>query len=352
MAQTLSPALTAKTNRSKVRIPARVYHDAEDVARSLNPEQPLFLFSEQNLEERLGRFEAGFPGRVSYAVKANSRPEVIRAASKAGLRLYDVASTVEMAGVRREAPFARFNYHNPVKSRDEIITALDTFGVKRFAVDDRNEIEKVFSCALGRIAAEDLEIAVRFRLPKHGVSAHDFSSKFGVTPEAAVLLLKDVVARGAKPVLTFHPGSQCADPSAFVRYIEAAAAISRVAGIPLHVLNVGGGFPSRYPRADAPELEDFFAAIAAARTACFPANDQPELECEPGRGLVATSASLLTKVKLRRADVDEIFLNDGIYGGLMEGYQVPSLSPAFRAFRADGTPMTGEMKPFTVFGPT
>ena len=127
--------------------------------------------------------------------------------------------------------------------------------------------------------------------------------------------------------------------------------ISRAAGVPLDTLNVGGGFPSRYPLSDAPGLETFFAAIETARRTYFPANEQPALECEPGRGLVATSTSLLTKVKLRRADTNEVFLNDGIYGGLMEGYQVPSLSPAHRAFRS-GSALRAALVPFVVFGPT
>ncbi len=248
-------------------------------------------------------------------------------------------------------PSARFNYHNPIKSRVEIARAISEFGVTRFAVDDANEIAKILEVAEPLIDVRAIELAVRFRLPKHGASVHDFSSKFGATPDEAVALLDRVAAAGAQPVITFHPGSQCADPVAFVRHIEAAARIASRAGIVLKTLNVGGGFPARYPRATAPELEVYFAAIEAAVRSAFPAGAVPALECEPGRGLVATSTSLLVKAKLRRAATAEVFLNDGIYGGLMEGHQAPNLAPSYRAIRPDGE-FAANSTAFVAFGPT
>jgi ornithine decarboxylase len=74
------------------------------------------------------------------------------------------------------------------------------------------------------------EIAVRFRLAANGDSAHDFSSKFGATPEEAVELLRQVVAAGFIPVLTFHPGSQCLKPAAYARHIAEAARIAEMPG--------------------------------------------------------------------------------------------------------------------------
>src|SRR6185436_19786125 len=118
----------------------------------------------------------------------------------------------EMRGVHSVAPRAQFHYHNPVKSRREIDEAYHAFGCRRLG----------------------------------GSSAHDFSSKFGATRPEAVELLKSIAALGFGPVLTFHPGSQCTDPMAYVRHITAAAKIARRAGVKLAALNVGGGFPTRY----------------------------------------------------------------------------------------------------------
>jgi ornithine decarboxylase len=121
-------------------------------------------------------------------------------------------------------------------------------------------------------------------------------------------------------------------------------------GIELQVLNVGGGFPARYNGSKEAELSDFFSAIRQAVKAAF-GDRPPVLECEPGRALVAGSTSLLTRVKLVRHGPDEVFINDGIYGALMECWQVPELLPPFRAIR-DGLLLGGPVRPFTVFGPT
>jgi ornithine decarboxylase len=253
-----------------------------------------------------------------------------------------------MAEVRAVAPKAEFHYHNPVKSRAEIARARFGFGCVRFAADDEAEIAKIAD-VIG--STSGVEIAVRFRLPSHGKSAHDFSSKFGATPEEAVDLLRQAVALGFAPVLTFHPGSQCTDPAAWARHIDVAAEIVTVAGVRLSALNVGGGFPWRYRDGVVPPLAAFFATIEAAANAAF-AGDAPKLECEPGRGLVAGSTSLLTRVKLVKGKRGEVFINDGIYGGLMEVAQAPTLAPPHRVIR-NGKPVAGvETKPFVVYGPT
>jgi ornithine decarboxylase len=115
-------------------------------------------------------------------------------------------------------------------------------------------------------------------------------------------------------------------------------------------LNVGGGFPARYRDADVLPLAIFFAAIAdTARKEFSP--EIPRLECEPGRGLVATSTSLLTRIKLLKHNRNEVFINDGIYGALMEIYQVSDIVPPARAIH-DGAQLQGPTRLWTVYGPT
>jgi ornithine decarboxylase len=123
-----------------------------------------------------------------------------------------------------------------------------------------------------------------------------------------------------------------------------------MAEIKISKLNVGGGFPANYMLSTAPEPTVFFRIIEESVVRAFGA-DRPQLECEPGRGLVANCMSLLTRVKLVCTDGDDIFINDGVYGGLMEYMQVPELKPPFRVLR-DGKEVTGAYKSFKVFGPT
>ncbi len=326
----------------------RLFANAAELAKELDPDEPVFCFSAEALRQRVREFLTTFPGEVSYAVKANPGQHILLAASGCGLTRFDVASVHEMRSVHSVAPRAQFHYHNPVKSRREIHEAYHSFGCRRFAADDLQEIYKIAD-TLGRSSA--IEIAVRFRLPRlGGSSAHDFSSKFGATRPEAVELLKSVAALGFGPVLTFHPGSQCIDPMAYVRHITAAAKIARRAGVKLAALNVGGGFPARYRDADVLPLAIFFAAIAdTARKEFSP--EMPRLECEPGRGLVATSTSLLTRIKLLKHNRNEVFINDGIYGALMEIYQVSDIVPPARAIR-DGAQLQGPTRLWTVYGPT
>lgn len=326
------------------------YADAASVARIMQPEEAVFCFSAQTLKARLAQFMAGFPGTVSFAVKSNPSREVVTALAEGGLTHWDVASVHEMALVRSVSPHAHFHYHNPVKSRREISDAYHTYGCRRFAVDAREEVAKI-----AEITGNDtsVELAVRFVLPRdRGASAHDFSTKFGAPEHIAIELLRDIARRGMVPVMTFHPGSQSRDPQVYVRHIEAAHRIAKAAGVHIGKLNVGGGFPASYPHSKpvAP-LEHFFQLIAEATTRYFGKGTEPQLECEPGRGLVANSMSLLTRIKLVCSDGDDIFLNDGIYGGLMEFMQVVELQPPFRVIR-DGEVLEGPTKPWKVFGPT
>ena len=321
--------------------------DAADVARKLGPDAPLFCYSAATLRARAALFKQGFPGEVSYAVKANPSAHVLATLAEAGIEVWDVASLEEMRAVRSISPSGEFHYHNPVKSRSEIREAYVRFECRRFAVDCIEELDKI-SDVLGK--AEDIEIAVRFVLKREaGASAHDFSSKFGAKDAEAASLLREAAARGFQPVLTFHPGSQCRSPAAYERHIVAAHRLASAAGITLAALNVGGGFPADYPNSPAPSLEGFFDNIRKTTERLFGV-DGVKLECEPGRGMVASSHSLLTRIKLVRSG-REIFLNDGIYGALLECAQVPELMPRVRAIRS-GKPLHGTAAEYIAYGPT
>lgn len=328
---------------------AAPFPDAAAVAARLQPEEPIFCFSTAKLQARARRFLAGFPGEVAYAVKCNSGSHVVAALGEAGMTMFDVASVHEMRSVRESVPGAHFHYHNPVKSRRELADAFRIYGCTRFAADDAQEVAKIDEITGG---GDGIEIAVRFRLPRlGGSSAHDFSTKFGATRDEAAVLLADIAARGMRPALTFHPGSQCVDPMAYVRHIEAAAKIAAAAGVRLAALNVGGGFPAHYKGSVLPPLETFFRAIEDTARREF-GDAMPALECEPGRGIVAPSTSLLTCVKMAKPGRAEVFLNDGIYGALMEISQVPDIVPPHRVIR-DGAVLEGvEMRDFTIYGPT
>lgn len=319
------------------------YDETVDVLCAHRPQHPVLCFSEEILSAQLQRFLTGFPGQVSYAVKANDNAQVLAALVAAGLNVFDVASLEEMAAVRAQHPEALFHYHNPVKSRQEIETAYRRFGVRQFAFDDGAELAKLIDIC----KPEETTLMVRFRL-EGSQAVHDFSSKFGASQLEAVPLLRAAHEAGFAAGLTFHPGSQCFDPNAYPYHIAAAAQISLAAGVELASLNIGGGFPAPYAEDDLAPLDVYFDAIAVGAQVHFKGR-VPPLACEPGRALVASCMSLLVAVKHVRPNTGEVFLQDGIYGTLMEFSQT-SLRPAVRLLR-NGTQCLSP-SPFLIYGPT
>lgn len=309
---------------------------------SERPDHPVLYFSPAILQASARRFLDGFPGLVTYAVKANDAPEVLENLVAAGVRAFDVASPFEMRLVRSVCPGAAMHYNNPVRSQAEIAEAV-RLRVASYSVDCPEELAKLVA---GGVRA-GTEVAVRLRLPVKG-AAYDFGAKFGADPEAAVDLLHRVAESGFSPAMTFHPGTQCADPAAWAAYIDACANVARRAGVRLQRLNVGGGFAAHRSGA-APDLEAIFRAISERVAVAFGA-DAPALVCEPGRAMVAEAFTLATRVKALRPD-GSVFLNDGIYGGLAEAPVLGNIE-RIEVLGDDGARLDGPDRGRVVFGPT
>ncbi len=313
-----------------------------DYLKAFQPDVPVFFFAPEILSKTAATFQKGFTGQVTYAVKANPDPTVLENLIAAGITAFDVASPAEFQLLRDLAPDATLHYHNPVRSRREIAEAL-AHGITSFSVDRISELEKLADLATG----QNIEISVRLALPVEGAAYH-FGEKFGAAPDEAKALLTAVVAQGFTPSMTFHPGTQCKTPNAWKTYILACADIAKACDISLSRLNVGGGFPS-HRRADAPDLDPIFDIITRIADTAFN-GAPPHLVCEPGRTMVADAFSLATRVKAI-GPRGEVFLNDGIYGGLAE---LPSIEATDRIETLDarGNRIPGPSSARQVFGPT
>lgn len=312
----------------------------ENYITSRRPDLPILFFNPVILQKRVGFFKAGFPGLVTYAVKANDTDEVIENLSMAGLHTFDVASPVEIARVRQICPDANLHYNNPVRSAYEIQMGIQA-GVASWSVDCMSELEKlIHQGAMG-------EIAVRLHLPVSG-SAYNFGEKFGACPDDAVALLHRVAEAGYRPAMTFHVGTQCTDYLAWRQYISACFDITQRAGVTLARLNVGGGFPAHRDET-APDLTSVFGQISEAAARAFGAN-APKLICEPGRALVSECYQLLVRVKGRKTG-NILYLNDGIYGALAEWRDIGPVK-RLDVMLPSGKDITSKTAVFTVFGPT
>jgi ornithine decarboxylase len=314
-----------------------------DMAANLRPDVPVYCVDRPALVEAARHFLSVFPGKVLFAVKCNPHPLVLDALYAGGIRDFDTASIGEIAQIGTRYTDALCHFMHPVKSPEAIRRAYDEFGVRHFVLDHAGELDKMAS-VLGADRRDTVAV-VRLATPSKG-ARFNLSEKFGAPPATAAELLRRVAATGFLPGLCFHVGSQCLDPSAWTLALGMTRDILRDAGVGLHCLDVGGGFPVAYAEDSPPPLESFVDAIRAG-IATLGLPPDCTVMCEPGRVLVAHAVSLVARVEL--ATEDSVHLNDGIYGSLI-GATIGIRWPV-RLIRTAG-PAANATRPFRVHGPT
>jgi ornithine decarboxylase len=316
----------------------------ELVARE-RPEEPVHCLRPAAVTAARAFIEA-FAGDVLYAVKCNPEPTMLRALAAGGVRNFDCASTSEVALVRQMFAAAEIHFMHPVKARGAIREAWARHDVRDFAFDSAAELAKI----LGEIAATGvagaLGLVVRLALPNGG-AVLDLSGKFGAGAEDSAALLAAARPHTDRLGVSFHVGSQCLDPLAWRGALAETAAVIARAGVAVDVIDVGGGFPARYPGMEPPPLGAFLAEIEAG----FERLGLPEarLWAEPGRALAAGGASVVVQVQHRRGDA--LYINDGAFGRLADAGALGFRYPV-RLIRPLG-PMPSETQTgFSFFGPT
>lgn len=304
----------AEVNRPRLPVVAGhpVYTgDTASVVAQLRPEVPLYIIRPDVLAETARDFVRQFPGTPMYAVKCNPDRLVLQTLWRSGVKSFDAASIDEVRLVRKTLPKAKIYFMHPVKAPEAIAEAYNVHGVRAFVLDTVDELYKILKST--HLAA-DLELFVRLALPKNDQALVDFSGKFGAKPDDAVVLLQKCRTVGAQVGVSFHVGTQSLEPLVYDRALAWAAGIIDRSGVYIDALDVGGGFPVQYPDSNPPPLSAFMDAIRAAADAHGLAGIP--LLAEPGRALVATCGSLVVRVEQRRGDM--LYINDGVYGGLLD----------------------------------
>ena len=317
-----------------------------DIAK-LRPVQPVTLLRPHAARRAARFFIEKFPGRSLYAVKANPSPDLLRILWESGVTYYDVASIGEVRLVAEVLPEAVQCFMHPVKAEEVIAEAYFDHGVRTFALDTMDELDKIVratSTPDGEIAT-DLNLLVRIRVSSDHAKL-SLASKFGAEPNEMKALL--FAARQAADALgiCFHVCSQAMSSAA---YSEALARVRDAiveAAVTVDIVDVGGGFPSVYPGMEPPSLESYFSVIHAGFEA-LPISYSAELWCEPGRALCAEYASLVVRVEKRRGS--ELYINDGAYGTLFDAAHIGWRYPV-RLLR-EGQSRVRPME-FSFYGPT
>ncbi len=291
------------------------------VARFLaeqQPATPCLVLDVDRVAENFRALTAALPlARIYYAVKANPAPQIL--SRLVGLNSsFDAASAEEVqACLDAGAAPGVISFGNTIKKVSAIRRAFAA-GVSLFAFDSAEELEKLARHAPGS------RVYCRIMVENAGAD-WPLSRKFGTTIESARGLMARAGEMGLDPYgLSFHVGSQQTDTASYEAAIGKVAMLFtdlRDSGVNIRMVNLGGGFPTRY-RDEVPGIDAFGNAIMGAMTQHF-GNNLPEMLIEPGRFIVGDAGVVCAEVVLvSRRDKNDpvrwVYLDIGRFGGLAE----------------------------------
>jgi len=302
---------------------------------------PLYVYSADQIVERLRLFQDAFAGRehlVCYAVKANSALAILKLLAARGAG-FDIVSGGELERVMAAAPDAvnRVVFSGVGKTASEIDRALEA-GILAFNVESEAELELLAA------RARKLKTTARFALrvnPDVFAETHPYIStglrehKFGIDIRQALRIYKQAAGNRWLEAhgVSVHIGSQIRSAAPFGAAMERVVKLVRqlaVAGIELSTVDAGGGLGIDYhggvPTArssavglhggsfDAAEkVREYAAALEQALTGF-----NGRLLLEPGRFLVAQAGALVARVlQVKRNGTKTFVITDAAMNDLI-----------------------------------
>ena len=288
---------------------------------------PLYVYSADQIAERLGLFQQALAGRdhlVCYAVKANSALAILKLLADRGAG-FDIVSGGELERVLAAAPEAagRVVFSGAGKTAAEIDLALKA-GILEFNVESEAEL------ALLAARARKLKRRARFALrvnPDVFAETHPYIStglrehKFGIDIRQAPRIYKSVAGHRWLEAhgVSVHIGSQIRSAEPFGAAMERVSRLVRQLaqdGIALKAVDAGGGLGIDYhgDRFDAAaKVREYAAAIEQAL-----GGFEGRLLLEPGRFLVAQAGALVTRVlQVKRSGKKTFVITDAAMNDLI-----------------------------------
>lgn len=304
--------------------------------------EPVFLFRPKILSKKINFFLNNFNGKALYSVKTNPSRFVLESIYDLGLQSFDVASINEIKILKNLLPNAEVFFMNPIKPRRSISEAYFDYGVRNFSLDDNGELKKILEETNN---ATDLKLHMRLSVPNHS-SSINLSKKFGIDYMAAPNLLRKVKEKSSEVGISFHTGSQCMSPDAYMIAIKIAGEVIKNSQVDVDFFNVGGGFPTTYTKLKPVPIINYFNVIHREFDD-LGLDVKVKLLAEPGRCLVAESMSLIVRVDLRKGRT--LYINDGTHSYLRDaGGQ--GFSHPVRLINNEK--INSDLIPFAFYGPT
>ena len=317
---------------------------------------PLYVYSGDQIAERLQMFQEAFAGRehlVCYAVKANSALAILKLLADRGAG-FDIVSGGELERVLAAAREAvgRVVFSGVGKTAPEIDRALEA-GILEFNVESEAELELLAA------RARKLKTRARFALrvnPDVFAETHPYIStglrehKFGIDIRNALRIYKRAAgdrwleAHG----MSVHIGSQIRSADPFGAAMERVNKLVRQlakAGIALRSVDAGGGLGIDYHGGSfdaAAKVHEYAAAVEQALDGFT-----GRLMLEPGRFLVAQAGTLVTRViQVKRNGTKTFVITDAAMNDLIR----PALYQAHHEI-VPVTPRRGAARVVDVVGP-
>jgi len=321
----------------------RKFKSVDELVNELKPDYPVYCIRPESIKKSTKFFKDNFSGKVLYAVKTNPNEKVIKQVMSSGIKDFDVASLNEIKLIKKTNSEANLYFMHTVKSKESISSAYFDYGVRNFALDNKDELRKILESTN---QAKDLNLFVRIAISNEHAEI-DLSRKFGALTSEALGLVRLCKDYSKKLGISFHVGSQCMHKISYSKGIREIGNIIKRTKIIPDVINIGGGFPSIYPDLNPEPLTNYLSEIKKSLKN-LKLSKLPEIICEPGRAIVAESGSTVVKVLLRKKH--KLYINDGTYGSLFDA-GVPNFVLPSKMI-TNGRIHSKKLTAFSFFGPT
>ena len=319
------------------------FKDVNELVNTLKPVNPVYCIRPSSIKTSTDFFKKNFPGKILYAVKTNPNEKVLKQIILNDVHSFDVASINEIKLIKKLKPDAKLYFMHTIKSRESIAEAYFNLGVRDFALDSKDELQKILDSTN---QAKDLNLYVRIAISNEHAEI-DLSRKFGALPSEALGLVRLCKEHSKKLGISFHVGSQCMHKISYSKGISEIGNIIKKTKIIPDVINVGGGFPSIYPDLNPEPIINYLNEIKRSLKN-LKLQKIPEVICEPGRAIVAESGSTIVKIILRKKQ--SLYINDGTYGSLFDAGVPNFILPA--KMITNGRTHSKKLTSFNFFGPT
>lgn len=294
---------------------------------------PCYVYSAATLTRHFNVFKSAFEGRkvlIAYSVKANSNLAVLSLLGKLGAGA-DVVSGGELARALAAGIDAKKIVFSGVGKKPEEMRAALKAGIRMFNVESEPELEALNSVALsmGRVAPISFRVNPDVTAGGHEkISTGKAENKFGVAWSSARIAYKRAAELpGIKVIgVDVHIGSQIDSLAPFKAAIDKVAGLItdlRADGHTIECFDIGGGLGIPYgSNAPAPPLPSAYGQMVKDATAHL----NVEMVFEPGRMIAGNAGVLLSTVTYVKSGENRNFLivdaamNDLIRPALYDAY--------------------------------